>query len=98
MRASRSDLSEASGNPPGVGVGEKGRPVAERLFLRDKFPQERTPMNYSICLAALLTSQVRRLLAEAQETLLPDLQQIVERVVSFFAGRDHARGGAAIRT
>jgi hypothetical protein len=66
------------------------------LFLHHKSLQERTPMNYSICLAALLTSQVQRLLVEVQERLLPGLRPIVELVVSFFAGGDHSRGGAEV--
>jgi hypothetical protein len=41
-------------------------------------------VNYSICLAALVTSQAQRLMVEAQETLLPCLRQIVELVVLFF--------------
>jgi hypothetical protein len=43
-------------------------------------------MNYSICLVALLATQTQRLIAELNETLLPALRQIVELVVSFFAG------------
>lgn len=53
-------------------------------------------MNYSICLAALLTSQVQQLMVEAQETLLRCLRQIVELVVSFFAGGNHSCGGAEV--
>jgi hypothetical protein len=53
-------------------------------------------VNYSICLAALLTSQVQRLLVEAHETLLPYLRQIAELVASFFAGGNHSRGSAEV--
>jgi hypothetical protein len=96
MRANRADLNEASGDLPGVGLGERGRPVAERCFCETSFPQEGTPVNYSICLAALLTSQVQRLLVEAHETLLPYLRQIAELVASFFAGGNHSRGSAEV--
>lgn len=43
-------------------------------------------MSYSICLAALLATQTQRLISEVHKNLLPRLRQIVELVVSFFAG------------
>lgn len=48
-------------------------------------------MNYSICLMALVTSQLQQLRAEMDESLQPHLQRIAELVTSFFGERGLAR-------
>lgn len=58
--------------------------------------RERTPMDYSTVLVALVASQVDRVEAEVNELVQPHLRNVVQLVTLFFGGRALARRGLGV--
>lgn len=61
-----------------------------------QIPLERTPMNYSTCLMALVASDLDELETQVADSLQPHLQRIAEFVTSFFGPRALACRGPGL--